>query len=438
MPQPLPKRAFSYLPRSWVAGVLLLHLLPFLARPALIGGDEPHYALMAHSIATEGDFSLTDDYSQVVQGSQAAGRKRAGQNLDRHVRTLNGQAWFAHPLGLPILAAPLVALQQAIAPKSAPDLLLGLLTLTVTFSALVAGTRLLGRLAGDPRRGALVGLAVYFSSPLWFYSRTFTTEPYIWSFAVLALASLAAERWVIASVSLALCLAMKETAILIVAPILLASILIMGTRRLWHLLVGPTVFAAVFVAKNLALGAPPLATFQPYQFATSAEGLVGFLVDPQRGLLWFAPLLLVAMFGWCRAFLEGPNSVVLAAAAFILLSYYLAAALWVDWRGGASYGPRLLVPALPVLALPLLGLVRARPHRLVRVLLVGAFVGGFAVNWCAALRPVEAFWSASVGALILGHPITAVSGAIIALGVALRVASAGLFAAPRENRPSST
>ena len=44
--------------RVQLVALLILHLLPFIGRPALIGGDEPHYALMAHSIA-ETSFTLT-------------------------------------------------------------------------------------------------------------------------------------------------------------------------------------------------------------------------------------------------------------------------------------------------------------------------------------------------------------------------------------------
>src|SRR5207245_11324016 len=41
----------------WLAVLSCLHLLPFVMLPALIGGDEPHYALMAHGrrIALLGD-----------------------------------------------------------------------------------------------------------------------------------------------------------------------------------------------------------------------------------------------------------------------------------------------------------------------------------------------------------------------------------------------
>ena len=70
--------------RSNVLLILLfvLHAAPWLVRPYLIGGDEPHYALMAHSIAVDHDIDLTQDYIRVAAGSKAAGaRDSAGAQI---------------------------------------------------------------------------------------------------------------------------------------------------------------------------------------------------------------------------------------------------------------------------------------------------------------------------------------------------------------------
>jgi len=47
-------------PVGLIVAALLLHLLPFVSRPALIGGDEAHYALAAHSVGTDHDLDLTE------------------------------------------------------------------------------------------------------------------------------------------------------------------------------------------------------------------------------------------------------------------------------------------------------------------------------------------------------------------------------------------
>lgn len=414
---------------GWWAAIFLLHALPLATRPALVGGDEVHYALLAHSIAVDGDVDLRDDYEAVASGSPAAGRKRAGQVLDRHVRTVAGRELSTHPVGVPLLLAPLVAVQQALAPGAAPDGLLLGSTLLLTFAALVAGWRTLSERLGDERRALAWVCGAYFASPLWFYSRTFFTEPYTWSLAVLSIAALARGRIGLASLLLGLTLATKETAILLVVPILAGACFRLPARRAALLALGPLVAAGGYLAKNLALGFPPLTTSQPFQLGELGRGALGLVVDPAHGLLPFAPLLVLgAVLGGlgrrARAHLpshEGGSGEALvtrlAWAAFA--AYFLLHAAWIDWRGGSCYGPRLLVPALPALAL--LG-ARALPaSRVAQSALAAAFVAGFTVAWSAALAPWDAFWGASALALVTSRPAAAALGTALAVAGVWRV-----------------
>ena len=117
-----------------------------------------------------------------------------------------------------------------------------------------------------------------------------------------------------------------------------------------------------------------------------------------------------------------------AALAFVL--YFFLSAAWVAWGGGSCYGPRLLVPMLPGLALPLAAFVeRARGRRLWRGALLATLAVGFVVQCSAALSPVEAFWSPTIGALLGGHPLNTAIGGLLAV--------AGLFALGRID-PKST
>jgi len=246
-------RRSSFPQRGFAIAALLLHLLPFVTRPALIGGDEPHYALAAYSLATDLDLELADDYDAVSKGSRAAGRKRAGQDLDRHFVYVNGRRVFAHPIGLPLLAAPLVAAVNAVSPDVSPDLPLAMLSLAVTFVGLAAGWRLLRDLAGGGPAASWLVFGIYFCSPLWYYSRTFFTEPYTWAFAVLAISALAQRRPLLAGLFLALTLAMKETALLLVFPILVGSLLLQGIATATAAAAGPALFALAFIVKNMVL-----------------------------------------------------------------------------------------------------------------------------------------------------------------------------------------
>lgn len=403
---PPDRRRLSF----WLAGILLLHILPFVNRPSLIGGDEPHYALMAHSIGVDGDLDLTRDYARVAEGSNEAGRKRAGEELMPHLRELDGRMIYSHPLGLPLLAAPLLALQNLISPGSAPDIPLALLTLAVTFAGILAGWRLLTRLTGSTREAALVACCVYFGSPLWFYSRTFFTEPYTWSFAAIALAFLASGRIAAASLFLGLTLAMKETALLLVGAILVTSLARLGTRKTLALAVGPLVAGIAFIVKNLVVTGAPFATSLPFSLGDPLAGAFGLVADPTNGLLWHAPLLAAAIAGW---FLRDRIPRWLPGGALLaVVAYFLLTAAWSDWRGGTVYGTRLMLPVLPALAIPLIALRRSSPA-FTRWLFFPLFLAGFVVNWTAALDPFTAFWGLPVWELLEKNPKPALAGVVV-------------------------
>lgn len=79
-------------------------------------------------------------------------------------------------------------------------------------------------------------------------------------------------------------------------------------------------------------------------------GLPGTLISPGRGIIWEFPALLLAPLG-VRA-LGRPASGRLAwALAIFAILLLLNAATWYDWVGGWTWGLRLLVPALPALAI---------------------------------------------------------------------------------------
>jgi hypothetical protein len=78
-------------------------------------------------------------------------------------------------------------------------------------------------------------------------------------------------------------------------------------------------------------------------------GIYGLLIGPARGLVWYSPILLLALLGgrwfWRHArWLFG-------LALTIVVIYVLVYGKWYMWHGGYSWGPRFLVPTLPFLAL---------------------------------------------------------------------------------------
>jgi hypothetical protein len=84
------------------------------------------------------------------------------------------------------------------------------------------------------------------------------------------------------------------------------------------------------------------------QFGTPLlGGLGGLLASPGRSLFLFAPIAALALLAVRRL---SPAAIVLFVVVPAL--HILAIARWFSWPGGASWGPRLLLPILPLLAAP--------------------------------------------------------------------------------------
>lgn len=112
-------------------------------------------------------------------------------------------------------------------------------------------------------------------------------------------------------------------------------------------------------------------------------GLYGLLIGPSRGLVWYSPILLLAVagIGWWRR----QQPLVLLFCAGLTLLYIGVYAKWYMWHGGYSWGPRFLVPALPFLAL-LIGPVWER------VMWAGGNVAARLVVWLLVLLSLGVQW----------------------------------------------
>jgi hypothetical protein len=132
------------------------------------------------------------------------------------------------------------------------------------------------------------------------------------------------------------------------------------------------VFVAVLCAVNLRWFGHPLGALPLLQdlnsrvhatgpsFRLAAEGFVGLLVSPSRGLLIYSPVVLVAAAGIWRSFAEGWRSP-LVWCALALVAQYVLYASYAVWWGGHTYGPRYLLDVLPV-AVPLATVPMSRPR----------------------------------------------------------------------------
>ncbi len=98
--------------------------------------------------------------------------------------------------------------------------------------------------------------------------------------------------------------------------------------------------------------------FVPFQLWHTVPQL---LVSLDKGLFIFCPLLILGVFGWKEFASKYRPEAVLCGA--VLIGNLILAGAWHSWQGGWSWGPRLLVPAIPLWLLPAAFWLARRPSR---------------------------------------------------------------------------
>jgi len=96
---------------------------------------------------------------------------------------------------------------------------------------------------------------------------------------------------------------------------------------------------------------------------------------PNRGVLWFAPLLLLGFCSVTKKLSPGPGLADRVVSGLAAAGFFGANLFWWSWDGGFGWGPRLLAPAV-ALSIPWL---TGRTHSW-RLAAVGLAVIGLAVN----------------------------------------------------------
>lgn len=155
----------------------------------------------------------------------------------------------------------------------------------------------------------------------------------------------------------------KPTAIVVLPALLLTVLFARGRRRPLRdaalLAAGVIPFAALTLWLNavrfgnaLEFGysgqlAHPLARATPFGW-----NLLRITLLPNRGLLWFSPILLLAVLGVGRLS-RAARRADRGAAVLAIAGLLAANALWWSWEGGMSWGPRLAAPCV-ALAAPLI------------------------------------------------------------------------------------
>lgn len=368
--------------------LLLPQILPnvgdkrWVRLPRVWSGDEPAYLVAITSAARDFDADLSNNYDSAFAGGDDAGERRSGTLLDRHLaagfhgRTAiwhefyDSDAWkAAHRHVWPPPRIPNTPDPPAFRYSSHPDGLVVLLTPVwlvfghtsllepavvfcsgLTVVALLFLLRAWMRTLTDDKLSIYVALgATMFGTPLWHYGRSIFNEIYLATFAaaIYFIAFHTKRRWLL-GVPIAFGLLMKPFFLLLGLP---AFFVLRRSFKELFLAAVPIGIAGVYVLVTnwLHFGSPFLFPQPSQYFAWSPTAATGLLFDEKHGLLPYAPVLLVALMGWPALLKTRPleGSLVLAGAGA-----YWAIFLFVGfWDGGFCYGPRYLLPTIPLLML---------------------------------------------------------------------------------------
>jgi hypothetical protein len=270
-----------------------------------------------------------------------------------------------------------------------------LLLVLAAAGAAGALARAWGAPASGQRRAVL---ACALASPLWAYAGSDFSEPLqaaalggTFAFAALSRGEAGGEKRAALCSALAGACAgaalLSKSIFIVLLPVALLVVAggVPRTSRVPRALAcvaGWAPLAGLWLAFEIARFGRPFASYAGEHFNhPPLDGLWRLTVGPNKGLLLYFPLALLAVPAWKRLFPRdrAEGAATLGFTAFLLL----ATAAWWSWDGAAGWGPRLLVPLVPLLA----ALAGFASVSLPAAVFRAAFGLGMAVNAIGVLQP---------------------------------------------------
>jgi len=279
-------------------------------------------------------------------------------------------AAYHNPVGrleplFPLISVPFywIAVRWAEVGNVQTAMLVNILLTAGTGAVLLLALR---RMGYAPLPATFTALSYGLTTLAWPYSRTFFREPLLALLTILAVLFYIrwrkTSRWRYALVGLswaALSVAVKLTSVVLLLVYGLALLLAQPRSRRWLalalgglLMLGGTLF---LVALSLRYGEVDLVGLWRQAWAADVETrllrVYGLLLSPGKGLFLYSPALLLALPGlpalWRR------ERLVTGFVLGVVLAYLGLYSGYGMWYGGLCWGPRFLVPIIPLLTIPL-------------------------------------------------------------------------------------
>lgn len=348
----------------------------------------------AAALAERGTFELPPDPAlpQIVPGA-------------------DGAFYSKYDPGLPLLAVPFYAAGDWLGEVNHAHryrlAAIGVLLLPALAGAVaVAALHGLAASLFPPRRAQLVTLAAGLGALLWSYSRMLFPEAVLAACLTLAVWAIdrgrrarhAGPAWIVIAGGMLGVGILTRAALAIYIPAL--ALLVAGwlppapwpqqIKRLALFLGGMIPFALALLWHNwLRFDDLLQSGYGGEGFPTPLwKGVPGLLISPGKGVLVYAPPLILCLLLWPRFRRVYPALGAALALAWIIALVFFGA--WWAWYGGWSWGPRFLVPLVPLSCLPL-GMLPARPAwRRAAALLIAL---GIAINVLGVLTDFVPYYS---------------------------------------------
>lgn len=210
----------------------------------------------------------------------------------------------------------------------------------------------------------------------WFYARTFMTEPpstllLLSTFYGLLRSNQATEsKWIFVSgfgAGAAILVRLQNAIMLPAFGIwLLWEVHLSRRSEIKQVLVASIVWSAPIFASFLTIGIYNYARFGDVfdiGFGSKANflltrihiGIYGFLLSPGKGMFWYAPILIPALYGW--RFLWKKYGLISCVVCILVLTNLIFYSGLQFWFGGGVWGPRYMAQVLPFLMIGLAALI---------------------------------------------------------------------------------
>jgi hypothetical protein len=312
---------------------------------------------------------------------------------DYRIQAYNGHLYNFYPIGVSVLALPVVYLSHLVAPAKTVEQFyilaeLGIASFVMALTAVVV--YLTARLSLSIKQSLLSVFIFVFCTSAWS-----TASRALWqqgptmlmlglALYLLLLARRRPELAQFAGLPLAFSYVIRPINSLSIA--LLTLYVLFEYRRyflryvFWAMwIITPFVLLNLSVYHSLLPGYYTL--YQIFSTSTVAAALIGNLLGPSRGLLFFSPVFLFSIVGMVLKLKHRSWARLDTVLVSIIVLHWTAISIWPIWWGGWSFGPRLfseMIPYLMFYLIPVISCVTVARRRLIPV--QGTFIVLVAVS----------------------------------------------------------